>query len=335
MLTRQMATKSSGEVTRVHWRRPAATVLCLLVAIGATAHFKRTGQLPFLHRANVWSIAVYEGPSPFELTAGPGNQPILTARDVSDVPAMFVADPFMVQDGDTWYMFIEVFNKNTRQGDIGLATSHDDGLTWKYDEIVLDESFHMSYPSVFRWQHKWYMLPESHEAGQIRLYEALAFPRRWRHVHTCIVGERLADPTLFRHDDRWWMFVGRSHTHDRLQLFYADELFGKWTEHSQSPLIETDPHTARPGGPVVRVDDQLYRFGQDCSPKYGQQLRAFRISKLTTTEYVEEPLEFGPVLTAGSTAWNANGMHHCDPHLLPNGRWRAAVDGHYKKWVLE
>ncbi len=248
---------------------------------------------------------------------------------------MFVADPFMVKDGDTWYMFIEVFNKNTHQGDIGLATSHDDGLTWKYDQIVLDEPFHMSYPSVFRWQDRWYMLPESHQAGQIRLYAAQAFPRRWRHVHTCMAGEQLADPTLFRHDGRWWMFVGRSHTHDRLQLFYTDDLFDKWIEHPQSPLIEGDPHTARPGGPVVRISNQLYRYGQDCSPTYGRQLRAFRISKLTTSDYVEEPLESGPVLTAGSTGWNAHGMHHCDPHLLPDGRWRAVVDGHHKTWVLE
>ncbi len=334
MLTPPIATKSTAEVAHAHGRRAVTTVFCLLVAMGTTVHFIRTGQLPCLHRVSVWSIAVYEGSSPFDLAPGPSSQPLLTARDVSDVPAMFVADPFMVRDGDTWYMFIEVFNKDTHQGDIGLATSHDDGLTWKYDQIVLDEPFHMSYPSVFRWQDKWYMLPESHEAGQIRLYEAQVFPRRWQHVHTCIVGKQLADPTLFRHDGRWWMFVGRSHTHDRLQLFFADHLFGEWTEHPRSPLIEGDPHTARPGGPVVRLGNQLYRHGQDCSPKYGLQLRAFRITKLTTTEYVEEPLESGPVLTAGA-GWNAHGMHHSDPHLLPDGTWRAVVDGHHKVWVLE
>jgi hypothetical protein len=127
------------------------------------------------------------------------------------------------------------------------------------------------------------------------------------------------------------MFVGRSHSHDRLQLFHSDDLMDGWIEHPQSPLIVDDPEIARPGGPVVSFEGNLYRLAQDCSPRYGNQLRAFRITSLSATEYAEEPID-DPILTAGESGWNATGMHHNDPHRMPDGSWRAAVDGHSKLW---
>ena len=282
-------------------------------------------------RENVWSIAIYEGESPFSLEAvDPAGRPALTAADVSDVPALFVADPFMVDAGDRWLMFFEVLNKATGHGDIGLATSSDHGLNWGYEQIVLDEPFHLSYPSVFQIDGTWYMLPESQAAGAVRLYEAAEFPTRWRHVATLFQGEGLADPTLFRHGDHWWLFVGRAGTHDQLRLFLSEDLRSGWREHPASPVIEQNPETARPGGSVVQLRGGLYRFGQDCDPKYGIGLRAFRILKLTPTEYAESgPI---PVLRASGSGWNTNGMHHKDLHALSGGRWRAAVDGHRKVW---
>jgi len=311
--------------------------LLVLIAIGLITlvlsawKLKVTGQPPFLHRENVWSIAIYEGPSPTDLKPiSAMNSPSLVAADVTDVDALFVADPFMIETDGSWYMFVEVLNKKTNQGDIAVATS-DDGLAWRYQQIVLDEPWHLSYPSVFQWDGKWYMLPQG-DTG-VHLYEANAFPMSWKKVTTLMKGSDLADPTVFRHADSWWMFLGRSGTHDRLQLFYADDLLGPWTEHPQSPLINSDPDLARPGGKVVEFDGRLIRYAQDCAPKYGNQLRAFRITRLSRMEYAEQPIDGEFVLTAGSHDWNANGMHHVDAHKIQD-KWRAVVDGHKKTWTL-
>ena len=59
-----------------------------------------------------------------------------------------VADPFMVFENGTWYMFFEAMNDFESRGVIGLATS-EDGLSWQYQKIILNESFHLSYPYVF------------------------------------------------------------------------------------------------------------------------------------------------------------------------------------------
>ena len=177
------------------------------------------------------------------------------------------------------------------------------------------------------------MLPQADDG--VHFYEADYFPTKWRKVHTVFAGNDLADPTLFQHDGLWWMFVARSGTHDQLRLYFAKDPMGTWTEHPQSPIVESNADIARPGGSVVKYGEHLYRMGQDCLPKYGNQLRGFRITKLTIGEYSEEPLASDTILTSGSHNWNANGMHHSDAHQLEDGRWRAVVDGHKKTWILQ
>src|SRR5262245_52459901 len=93
-----------------------------------------------------WSIGIYTGRSPLELTPATNlEQPVLTARHVTDVPAAFFADPFMIRVNHVWYMFFEVINRESRKGEIGLATS-EDGAKWTYQQIVLAEPYHLSYP---------------------------------------------------------------------------------------------------------------------------------------------------------------------------------------------
>jgi len=49
-----------------------------------------------------WSIGIYEGASPLELAPIPSTpNPVLTAQDVLDTQAGFVADPFLLPVGDT------------------------------------------------------------------------------------------------------------------------------------------------------------------------------------------------------------------------------------------
>src|SRR5258708_424155 len=136
----------------------------------------------------MWSIGIYTGTSPLELRPASGVvNPILTRADVHDVPARFVADPFMMRRGGIWYMFFEVLNQATDRGEIGLATSSD-GLGWTYQQIVLAESFHLSYPYVFQWQGETYMLPETLGAQAARLYRAETFPTRWSGVGSLVEG---------------------------------------------------------------------------------------------------------------------------------------------------
>ena len=282
--------------------------------------------IPFVGGESVWSVGIYEGTSPFDLVPARGvTNPVLTAADVTDVPAQFVADPFLVREGGAYWMFIEVLNRTTDQGDIAVAASAD-GRHWTYDGIVLDEPFHLSYPHVFAWEGAYYMIPESGEDHAIRLYRATRFPHAWEHVDTLLDGAAFLDPTLFRFDGRWWLFASIE-TDDNLHLYLADELTGPWTEHPDSPVVSGNADIARPAGRVIEMDGSIFRFSQDCDPTYGNQVRAFRITKLTPSAYGEEAVKDEPVIAASGSGWNAEGMHQVDAMPLAGKGWLVAVDG--------
>src|SRR5205085_2757088 len=213
-----------------------------------------------------------------------------------------------------------------QKGEIGLAVSAD-GLDWTYSRIVLAESFHLSYPYVFEFDGDYYMIPETLQAQRIRLYKADCFPTRWLHVADLIDGT-FADPSIFRYGGKWWLFAcSAPFAHDVLRLFFADNLCGPWLEHPQSPIIERNPHLARPAGRVVSAHGRVIRYAQDCYPKYGTQVRAFEILELSFTSYREAESAQGLVLLPGESGWNGQGMHHLDPHLNADGSWLACVDG--------
>lgn len=274
-----------------------------------------------------WSVGIYAGDSPLRLSPAAGaRNPVITRRDVTDVPALFVADPFMLRHDGLWLMLFEVLNSETGRGEIGLAESAD-GLAWRYRRIVLAEPFHLSYPYLFESGGEFYMIPETLGLGRVELYRARDFPESWERAGALVEGV-CADPTVFQHEGRWWMYActtpGR---HDTLCLYHADELNGPWSLHPRSPLVAGDASRARPAGRVVLHGGRIYRFAQDCSPVYGTQVRAFAVTTLTPEDYSEEELPESPVLGPGADVWNGCRMHHVDAHEVGEGHWLACVDG--------
>ncbi len=278
-----------------------------------------------------WSIGIFAGEKPWQVVQ-PDHivNPVLTRHDISDRDARFVADPFMLRVDATWHMFFEVLDSKTGKGEIGLATSLD-GFTWKYRKIVLVEPFHLSYPYVFYRDGAYYMIPETWEAGAVRLYRADAFPEKWTCVATLLELPYVADSSVFHANGYWWMFSETwsepEPRFSKLSLYFASELTGPWVEHPQSPVVNGNPHTARPAGRVLVDGNRIIRFAQDCAPKYGIRVFAFEVEELSPDRYSERPLMSGAILDAAGSGWNSHGMHHIDAHRLDDGQWIASVDG--------
>lgn len=322
-------------------RRPIFALVGAIIAALAGSYIwtQVKFDIPFvkLDKQSAWEIEIYSGDSPFDLTSREkiGN-PVLVAADVTDVPAVFVADPFMVKEGSTWYMFFEILNKATNQGDIGLATS-DNGFDWRYRSIVLDEPFHLSYPHVFKWEGEYYMIPESRLAKAVKLYKSTDFPTRWSFVKDLLHGTYV-DPTVFHFNGMWWMFVSPTQNRNStLRLFYADSLFGPWVEHPKSPIVKENAHIARPAGKILEVDGRMYRFAQDDEPRYGIQVYAFEILELTTETYSERMVGKEAILRPSQSFFKEEGIHQIDAHQIGKGDWIAAIDYRRERWkvVLE
>lgn len=280
-----------------------------------------------------FSIGIFTGPNLLALTTPKRiRNPVLSHTDVTDVPATFVADPFMVKEDGRWCLFFEVMNKATDCGQVGLATSTD-GFAWRYSQIVLREPFHLAFPYVFRSANRYFMVPDSPEFG-VRLYTSIDFPHHWEFVSTLIEGGRFSDSTVFKFNGCWWLMTAWSPTQGDtkvLRLYFADDPIGPWHEHPSSPLTGVDADLTRPAGRVVLKHGRPVRFAQDGVPTYGTQVRAFEIVTLSRCSYRERELQSGrPVLQGSGKGWNADGMHHIDAHELDDGSWIAYVDGWYE-----
>ncbi len=288
-----------------------------------------------VRRKDDWAISVYGGSDLHALKPLPGiRNPVLTAMHIHDVPALFVADPFLVRTDERWWLFFEVLHATLRRGQIGVAMSRN-GLEWEYCRIVLDEPLHLSYPLVFRWNDSWYMTPETASQRQVRLYRAVDFPFRWEHVATLLDGNDYLDPTPFFSHDRWWMFVGTNiKRNDTLRLYHATTPLGPWREHPCSPIVRGDARIARPAGRVLHDNGRLIRFAQDCSQHYGRRVLAFEITELTPERYAERPFSSAALLKPGRSGWNERGMHTLDLHSGDDGGWIAYVDGYRRRLYL-
>jgi len=316
-------TREQQDKRMAWWRKAKSVVL------------KITGIINLVDVGVEWAIGIYASSSsaPLNFSGENINNPVLTANNVSDVPANLLADPFLVHDKGAWFMFFEVLNNTTKpgpklryphKGAIGLAVSND-GLDWSYRQIVLDEPFHLSYPYVFQWKGEYYMIPETYQTCSVRLYKADSFPYTWFFVETLISGKPFVDSSILRYGNIWYIFTATVRN-DTLSLYYAKELTGPWTEHPESPIIEGNAHIARPGGKITIFDGRIIRFAQDDDPTYGKQVWAFEITKLTPEVYEEHIADKSPILKGTGSGWNADCMHHICPCQV-NNKWIASVDG--------
>lgn len=313
---------------------PWLAVFCLALGFvgGMVVGIKRG--VPFVTQREQWTIGIYRSDSPFHFNELQGwINPLFRAEDVTDVPAKFVADPFLVKEGDIWNLFFEVYNNDTKQGDLAVATSTNT-WTWEYQKLIVDEPFHLSYPYVFKAEDGYYLIPESFEDNSIRLYKADNFPTEWSYVQTLVEGRDYVDNSIVFYNNRWWLFSSVT-TNDQLYLHYADSLTGPWQEHPMSPIVVDDVHKARPSGRMIVFDGKLYRFTMDIDPPAGtHQVMAYEITDITPTSYAETLAQDAPVVKPSGSGWNRDAMHQLDPVQVDENSWIASVDGFGEYWIF-
>ena len=137
------------------------------------------------------------------------------------------------------------------------------------------------------------MCPETHEAGDIRLYRAADFPMQWVLHKVIMKSVSATDTTVFKKGKHWWMFtnidMAKCGDHSsELHVFYSDAFDSQdWTPHAMNPVI-FDAQTARNGG-LFFEEEILYRvFQVQGFDRYGESMGIARVNQLTPHVYEEE-----------------------------------------------
>ena len=189
---------------------------------------------------------------------------------------------------------------------------------------VIEDEDHHSFPCTVRDGGITYCVPETTTLGGTRIFQ-LDESGALRPVADVCAESRLADPTLFRWDKRYWLActdldIGM---HDNLCLFHAEAMEGPWHRHPKWP-VKIDIRGARSAGSPFVIDGRLYRPAQDCAATYGAAIAIHEVMTLTETDFRELPVR---TLRPDLNGPFPHGMHT----LTPDGK-RFWVDG--KRFVF-
>jgi hypothetical protein len=201
----------------------------------------------------------------------------------------FLADPFAVVRDGTTYILCEEFDYAANKGRI-VSFELTDWLHPSGPKVAIELPTHISYPYLIEYQGAIYCTPETHQAREIALYKAEEFPHQWIRIASLISDFSGLDATIFQYEGRWWLTCACKDA-DLAQLFvwYAWDLLGPWTPHAGNP-VKTDIRSSRPAGTPFMHDGYLHRPAQDCSRSYGGGIVLNRVTRLTPTEFEEEPV---------------------------------------------
>jgi len=275
------------DAIRVPPTRPRYPGILRLVRLAATA----TGRLVLMQLRSLflveqWNVGVVDTPIHRFLDGrGPARVRWLPqpGRD------QFLADPFGVRREGRLSVVMEEWDHRRRTARI-VAVEMDEHAGFSEPTIAMEPPFHVSYPYLVEWDGDLYCIPETGRLGRVDVYRCTDFPRRWVRVGSLIEGFPARDPTVFRHEGRWWLLCGAPRLASaELHAWYADDLQGPWHPHHGNPL-KTDIRSARPAGTPFTLEGRLYRPAQDGSRTYGGGVSINRIVRLTPDEFAEEPV---------------------------------------------
>jgi hypothetical protein len=287
------------------------------------------GRLPgwldaFLHQwrdrlmAEWWSIGSATAPMEQVLTGGKLGS--ITWYHVK-AGSRYLADPFPWPG--TGRILCEDMPLRAGVGLIVAVT--ESGGTLTPPDVLLDDGHHHSYPCTLLDGETVYCVPESTQRGATRIHR---LDDDGRLIPICDVAPnaRLADPTLFRWNGRYWLGCTDLDLggHDNLCLLHATSITGPWTPHARWP-VKIDIRGARPAGMVFNLDGRLFRPGQDCAATYGAAVAIHEILVLNETDFHEVPVaELRP---------DRSGPFPHGLHTLVHDGERFWVDG--KRFVLD
>ncbi len=240
---------------------------------------------------NRWYVAYFKG--------NDFKKDLRKAHEIKNLPGRFFADPFVINYQDRTICFVEDFFFSESKGKISAIEIFETG--YKYLDIVLEENFHLSYPYLFVENGNLYMIPETSEVNQIRLYQSINFPTRWELKEVLMEGVSAVDTVVFKNKNLWYMLTnicssGIDDHSSELHIFYSERFDSQeWKPIKKSNPIIFDSLKARNGG-FFELNNNQYRVNQvqDFS-HYGKCFEVNLITDISVENYKEEKiLEINP-----------------------------------------
>lgn len=196
------------------------------------------------------------------------------------------ADPHVVKKYKDHFIFFEDYSTTKKKGSISCLKI-DKKNNQKYYENILTTSYHLSFPFIFKYKNKFYLVPESSEINSINIYKCIKFPNKWKFYKT-ILKSRSVDHIIFKYKKCWYLLNNEKNMKNIYSKLvgYKNEnpLSDKWKRIniSKNSLL-----LGRNAG-FFKSKKSKYRVSQSYLPgRYGAGVFINRINDISTTSYNE------------------------------------------------
>ena len=197
----------------------------------------------------------------------------------------FFADPFLFdEDAESYYILVEEFLFWEERGKITLLKVKKSDFSLEDRKIVIDESFHMSFPFCEPGGNT--ITPEMAASGEARIYtidkDTMEIMSQKK-----IFGEGTIDAVFYTNEKNEKLcLTGKVHL-PSFELYMLKQR-RDGTYEQVGDMIEYDHGSVRGAGRFFTWEGNLYRPVQDCNVRYGQQTKILEIKKLDSTGYEYE-----------------------------------------------
>ena len=223
----------------------------------------------------------------------------------------FLADPFVVKRDGKHQIFVEDYDCRRGLGAISCIVVNPDD-TYEIIDNVLVEPFHLSFPFIFEESGEIFMLPETYEGNDIRLYRCVEFPNKWELDTKLLEGVSATDTMLIKRHGKWFMLTNMNQFHSedhlsQLHVFWSDKLrSSEWKSLSPLPVVNSS-RIGRNAGLLSGKNGDWFRVRQrQAFDQYGAGFSIAKITHLDLDGYSEETFaEIEPVFFD-----NLRGTHH-------------------------
>lgn len=198
----------------------------------------------------------------------------------------FFADPFVYSWTDEEIVvFVEELEFDRPIGRLTelVVDAKTKKLLHKYTLLELDS--HLSYPAIIYNDGEVLVCPENGTTGKLTLYK---YDKELHKLHPVkvIIEEALADATIYKTSDSYYMFATKvPKTQEDLYLYKSDCFDGDYEEVG---LVSKGREHSRPAGNLFEVDGCLYRPAQNCSKRYGGAVEVMKCTISADGKYSEE-----------------------------------------------
>ena len=212
----------------------------------------------------------------------------------------WAADPFLIEHNGEVYIFVELYDYIDGRGSIGYHRVGDKNGRWV---PVISESYHLSYPQIFRKDGQIYIMPEANASKTLYCYRAVEFPNRWEKLDPIRSGVRYADTSLFQWNGRELALTYQIGNEDyKLKLLDLDN------PEKDRAIDISNIELRRPAGAMD--NNNHIRPAQNCREDYGKGLIFYQYSLDSNMNYQEVRVaELGPEQLRLSRRLYLDGLH--------------------------